>query len=71
MLTTGKAVVELVEVLVLPLVEGVAVGWVAACAIGALVEDNAAVTPLHAESNIIEIRTMLVIARCFLFIHSS
>ncbi len=71
MLTTGMVVVELVEVLALPLVEGVAVGWVAAWARGAVVADNAAVIPLQAESNIIEISTMLVIARYFLFIHSS
>ncbi len=70
-MTTGEAVVVLLEVPVLPLVVGVAVAWVAAWASGELVEDNAAATPLHAESSIIEIITILVIANVFLFIDSS
>ncbi len=69
----GEVVVELVVVLVPPLLVpvGAAVVDVAACATGLLVEDNAAVIPLHAESSIIEIRTILVIAKFFLFMDSS
>jgi hypothetical protein len=72
MATIGDTVLEPVVLpeLSLPEVVGVAVADEAAWATGLLVEDNAAVTPLHAESIIIEISTKLV-SKIFLFMDSS